>query len=79
MEKGEKQLSQEEISKLRKTTEAFYTDQIPLLKLQCEYEELSARIEKARFEQLDNKVKYMQLHLSLKQKPEEDGKSESSK
>lgn len=67
----------EEILAYKNNMLKFYKDQIPFLESQKKYETLKADIEEAKYRQLENRVKYIQLQLSVQEKQEEDGKSES--
>lgn len=69
----------EEILAYKNNMLKFYKDQIPFLESQKKYETLKADIEEAKYRQLENRVKYIQLQLSVQEKQEEDGKSESDK
>lgn len=57
----------------------FYNEQIPFLESQKKYETLKADIEEAKYRQLENRLKFIQLQLSVQEKSEEDGNSESDK
>jgi|9_EtaG_2_1085328.scaffolds.fasta_scaffold17017_3 hypothetical protein len=76
--KKSEDLSPEEIQKLREKTYDFFEEQIPVLTIQCEVEELKARIAKARFNTLENRIKLTQLTHEINQ-AEEDAKSEIDK
>lgn len=67
----EPQLSDAQIKDMRLKTLAFYKDQIGVLKYQCEFEELKCRIETARFDALEARVKYLQLSDGIKKATEE--------
>lgn len=69
----------EEILAYKNNMLKFYKEQIPFLESQKKYETLKADIEEAKYRQLENRVKYIQLQLSVQEKQEEDGKSESDK
>lgn len=69
----------EEILAYKNNMLKFYKDQIPFLESQKKYETLKADIEEAKYRQLENRVKYIQLQLSVQEKQEEDGNSESDK
>lgn len=78
--KPQKELSPEEMSELRQKTFDFYSDQVPLLEVQCKVEEFKARIAIAKFTAVEHKVKYMQLTHELNQaENKEDAKSKSDK
>ena len=65
---------------LWKKTFDFYSDQIPLLEVQCKVEEFKARIAIAKFTTMEHKVRYMQLTHELNQvEKEEDAESKSGK
>jgi len=76
--KENKDLSPEEIKKLREKTYDFFEEQIPVLTIQCEVEELKARIAKARFNTLENRIKLTQLTHEINQ-AEKDAESEANK
>jgi hypothetical protein len=61
MNTEEKEPTQQEIDKFNQKLKEGYEAKIPLLKLQCEFEELYARIEKARLD----RTKAMLEHASI--------------
>ena len=73
-----KNLSPKEMQKLREKTYDFFEEQIPVLSIQCEVEELKARISKARFQTLEFRIKLTQLTHEINQ-AEKDAESESNK
>ena len=60
-EKEAKELSPKEMEELREKTFDFFSDQIPVLEIQCKVEELKARISKARFDTIENRIRLTQL------------------
>jgi hypothetical protein len=76
--KETKDLSPKEIQELREKTYDFFEEQIPVLSIQCEVEELKARISKARFESLESRIRLTQLTHEINQ-AEKDAKSETNK
>lgn len=69
----------EEILAYKNNMLKFYNEQIPFLESQKKYETLKADIEEAKYRQLENRLKFIQLQLSVQEKSEEDGNSESDK
>ena len=69
----------EEILAYKNNMLKFYEEQMPFLESQKKYETLKADIEEAKYRQLENRLKFIQLQLSVQEKPEEDGNSESDK
>jgi hypothetical protein len=67
----------EEIKAYKNNMLKFYEEQMPFLESQKRYETLKADIEEAKYRQLENRLKFIQLQLSVQEKPEEDGNSES--
>jgi hypothetical protein len=63
----EREFTKEELLEIKNKTVAFYEEQIPFLKKQTEYEELKARIDKARFESFEARVKHIQLEHSVRE------------
>jgi len=76
--KKAKELSPEEMQELRDKTHKFYSEQIPVLEVQCQVEELKARIAAARYQTIEGRVRLTQLTHEINQ-AEEDAKSESNK
>ena len=74
----EPQLTDAQIKDMRQKTLAYYKDQISILKYQCEFEELKTRIETARFDALEARVKYLQLSDGIKKATEEPSEESSS-
>jgi hypothetical protein len=69
----------EEILAYKNNMLKFYEEQMPFLESQKRYETLKADIEEAKYRQLENRLKFIQLQLSVQEKPEENGNSESDK
>ena len=67
IEEEKQELSDAQIAEMRKKTLLFYKDQNPVLKAQAEHEELKARIDKARYEGLEARVKYVRLTAGISQ------------
>jgi hypothetical protein len=67
----------EEIKAYKNNMLKFYGEQIPFLESQKRYETLKADIEEAKYRQLENRLKFIQLQLSVQENPEENGNSES--
>ena len=63
------------MSELRQKTFDFYSDQVPLLEVQCKVEEFKARIAVIKFTAVEHKVKYMQLTHELNQAENKDAKA----
>ena len=76
--KPQKELSPEEMSELRQKTFDFYSEQAPVLEIQCKVEELKARISIARFQALESKIRFTQLTHEMNQ-AEKNAKSENNK
>ena len=64
----EREFTKEELLEIKNKTVAFYKEQIPFLKQQTEYEELKARIDKARFESFEARLKHIQLEHSVRER-----------
>jgi len=67
----QEKLTPEEIKARMKTMEEFYEERLPFLEKQCKYEELTARIEMARYNRLEATAKFAQLHARINDKPVE--------
>lgn len=65
-------LTQDEILKRRAELLNFYSEQIPFLKEQAEYERLIAEIAIHRTDKLRATMEYVNLSEMLKEKPEQD-------
>tara|TARA_R100000654_G_scaffold64417_1_gene92023 strand:+ start:554 stop:796 length:243 start_codon:yes stop_codon:yes gene_type:complete len=76
--KKAKVLSPKELEKLREKTYDFFEEQIPVLSIQCEVEELKARISEARFKTLEFKIKFTQLTHEVNQS-KKDAESKTDK
>lgn len=72
-----KEYTPEELKEMRDKSLNYYKMQNDLLKEQCAFEEYTARIQKARFEALESKVKYVQLRSSLEQQAKGEQEIES--
>jgi len=68
----EREFSAQEIAEYRKKTLAYYTEQKKLLSLQCDVEELKARINEAKFRSLESTLRLAQLTHAINEKEEED-------
>lgn len=73
---NQRELTPEEIAEFRKTSLAFYKDRIAFMKIQFEYERLSADIEDAKLRGLMAKLKM--AHITAPP-PEEESEEESEK
>jgi hypothetical protein len=75
-EMNEEQIKQreEDLKKQKKELTAFYKDELPLLKLQADYEETISRIEAAKFERLQ--IMYARAQMMAPPPSEEEGGSE---
>lgn len=60
----------EQLAELKAKQIAFYEDQLPILRLQTEFEELKARTNVARFESLKSRLDLMQLEFNIKESAE---------
>ena len=74
METDKREYSDKEIEQMKVKMLDHYTSQIPLLTAQCTVEELLTRIEKAKFERLEARLKFIHLELNSK-KPKEEKKT----
>jgi hypothetical protein len=63
MEKGaeEREMTQEELMARKEEMLNFYKDSLPYIQAQCEYEELLARIDEARFKRAEAQIKYAMM------------------
>ena len=77
-EKKPKQLSPKEMEELREKTYDFFSDQVPVLEIQCKVEELKARISKARFDTIENRIRLTQLTHEINE-AEKNAKSQDNK
>ena len=59
------QLSPEEVTKRRDEITKFYKDQLPHLRIQAEYEELTSRIEEARAKKLQAQAFLAQAYETM--------------
>lgn len=59
------QISPEEIKKMKEQQNKFYAENTPLLEKQVKFEELKARLEKARLEQLKFRLEHIQIEMAL--------------
>jgi len=75
----EKQPTAEELKKMREQQIAFYDQNIPLLNAQVNFEELKARLEKARLDQLQHRLERVHIEVSLTKEQENTPDSESKK
>lgn len=69
-----KELTSEETAKLREETITFYTQSNEVLKLQAEYEELTARIAQAKLQRMVAIIQMSQLTNPPKKEEEEEEK-----
>lgn len=77
-EKEAKELSPKEMEELREKTFDFFSDQVPVLEIQCKVEELKARISKARFDTIENRIRLTQLTHEINE-AEKNAKSQDNK
>jgi hypothetical protein len=63
--------SQEQLKEMRDKQISFYKDHEEILTAQCTFEELKARIEKAKLETLKAKLERIHIEISM-QKEDED-------
>lgn len=63
--------SEEEISQMRESMQAFYESEIPYLKTVKEYHDLKAEIEEAKYREFRSQVAYASLHDQVSNPPEE--------
>ena len=66
----EPQLSDAQMKQMRENMQNFYKQQIPLLKQQCQYEQLLADIEEARAKRLTMSIRIAQMMAGPAQGPE---------
>lgn len=57
----------EQIAELKAKQIAFFEDQLPLLRLQTEYEECKSRIEVARLDGFKSRIEFMQINMQLQE------------
>lgn len=72
---NQQELTAEQIAEYRKTTMAFYKDRISFMKVQLEYERLSAEIEEAKLKGLMARLKM--AHITAP--PQEESEEEAEK
>lgn len=65
----------EQLAEFKAKQIAFYEDQLPMLRLQTEFEECKSRIELARLEGFKARIEFMQINMQL-QENEAEGKNE---
>ena len=65
----------EQLAEFKAKQIAFFEDQLPLLRLQTEYEECKSRIEVARLDGFKSRIEFMQINMQL-QENEEAAKSD---
>lgn len=68
----EREFSAQEIAEYRRKTIAYYTEQKKVLSLQCDVEELKARINEAKFRSLESTLRLAQLTTAINEQEEED-------
>jgi len=71
----ERELTHEELVARKEEMLQFYKDSVPYLQAQCEYEELLARIEDARFKRTETQIKF----AMMMQGPPEEGETPADK
>ena len=75
----EQELTQEELAARKEEMLNFYKESLPYLQAQCEYEELLARIDEARFKRTESQIKFaMMMQGPPEEKESEQGNSNSS-
>lgn len=57
----------EQLAELKAKQIAFFEDQLPLLRLQTEYEECKSRIEIARLDGFKSRIEFMQINMQLQE------------
>lgn len=67
----EQELTQEELAARKEEMLNFYKESLPYLQAQCEYEELLARIDEARFKRTESQIKFAMMMQGPP--PEEEG------
>ena len=78
-EAPEKELTPEEIKERRAKIKEYYKDQIETLKLQDEYERLSANIAENQAKAMMNHIRMVQMAQGPKDNPPEEGAEGQSK
>ena len=68
----EREYTLQEIREMQEKTIAYYKEQQKVLTIQCNVEELKARIKKAQFEAFDYSMRMMQINQAMKEAAEED-------
>lgn len=68
----QREFTAQEIADYRKKTLAYYGEQKKVLSLQCEVEELKARINKAKYEALESTFRLAQLTNAINQPEQEE-------
>ncbi len=71
------QMSPEEVTKRRDEITKFYKDQLPHLRIQAEYEELTSRIEEARAKKLQAQAFLAQAYETMESDDVETPKAEA--
>jgi len=74
----EKPLSHEEIKLRKEEITKFYTDQLPHLKVQAEYERLMTEIEEHRAKRLQAQAFLANAYEAMENNEEDEGKKEQS-
>lgn len=72
-----KELTPEEVAEQKAKMEKFIDEELPFLRKQAEYEELQAKIEEARFRQVNAQVNMARMFM--RPETEEDPKSSSGR
>ena len=57
----------EQLAEFKAKQIAFFEDQLPLLRLQTEYEECKSRIEVARLDGFKSRIEFMQINMQLQE------------
>lgn len=57
----------EQLAEFKAKQIAFFEDQLPLLRLQTEYEECKSRIEIARLDGFKSRIEFMQINMQLQE------------
>jgi hypothetical protein len=73
---NQQELTQEQIAELKRNTLAFYKDRIAFMKVQLEFEKLSADIEEAKLRGLIATLKMAQITAPPQEEEEEEESQE---
>ncbi len=70
-EDAQSNLSPEQLAELRNNMINYYNQQIPVVQVQCEYEEYLFRIEEARLKRIKANIELSRILEEIKKQPED--------